>query len=63
MSRKPETKLAIARKITRKDVENDKSLSDNSIGRWAVVGSGCLILCDSYREATELASSFNRCPA
>jgi|10_taG_2_1085330.scaffolds.fasta_scaffold01931_8 hypothetical protein len=61
---RPESKIAIARRITEDDVFNNGTIHDADIGRWAVVsGGGYIQLCDGYINASKLASSLNRSPA
>ena len=60
---KPEMRIAVAKRATHKDVKEEPSLTLEDIGRWIVIGTGGVVRCDSYREASEIASSFNRCPA
>ena len=62
--RRPESEIAIARRMTKDDVSNHGFIRDVDIGRWAVVsGGGYIELCDGYIEAAKLASSLNRSPA
>ena len=63
MSTKPEAKLSIPRRVVMSDLEKSKTLKKCDVGFWAVFGAGEPIVCESYVQASELASSFNRCPA
>jgi len=60
---KPETSLAVAKRVTSKDVREISGLTTKDIGRWVVTGSGGVIRCESYLQASRLASALNRCPA
>ena len=59
----PERSLAYAHMVTRLDVECDTRFSEEDVGHWVVRGSGGIVRCDDYRQARDIASSFNRCPA
>jgi hypothetical protein len=59
----PENLLAVPHMVTRLDVECDPRFAREDIGLWVVIGSGGLTRCINYKQACDLASSFNRCPA
>ena len=59
----PERSLAHPHRVTRLDVECDTRFRDEDIGHWVVRGSGGIVRCVDYRQASAIASSFNRCPA
>ena len=61
--RKPETRIATVVNVTMNEVRSEIGLDKDDIGKWVVLGSGRPIKCESYREASSLASSLNRCPA
>ena len=53
--------LNIARVIRESDVHQYQNLSQLDVGRWGVFGKNSAIVCDNYREASQLSSSLNRC--
>ena len=60
--RKPEREIAIARRVTKADVEKHPIL-EGKVGRWATVHGNYFCVADNYTEAADLASSLNRSPA
>mgnify|MGYP003154391750 CR=1 FL=1 len=53
--------LNVARVIREADLHKHPSLSQLDVGSWGVFGKNSVIVCDSYREASHLSSSLNRC--
>ncbi len=51
----------IVRVVKESDLSIYTKLDPSDIGKWGIFDSRSVIVCESYKKASELSSSLNRC--